>query len=357
MNLSKILTTFLISLPSIALATPNLTSLIKNSDVQIQLGQVQGTIDEIIFGDDYGDKNGKISHLIWDIRSMPSILWGISLPLHHKYTVHFETQLGFAGNHHMEDYDYLWPDLTLGEASDFIDPDAAANFDWQQAYNFTHFSTHPRTKLTHYNKFSIVGEREIFQKKQLRISTFLGFDYIDMGWDAWGGSIYHPNDIDEYFNGQYLLTGEFLQLQSNEKGINYRVSLPAFVGGLGIKYKIKTTEFDLKALIGQAFPADYDLHLLRQDRHPTKPEESERKPTVYCNLNGSIRSEVNHNTFILFSGTYQFSKVRKAPAQVWLNDDYLQLDIAYDGGENPLISETGVGVRVTTLSIGIEYRA
>ena len=42
----------------------------------------------------------------------------------------FDIDFGYGGNHHMEDYDYLWPQLTQDILDQYKHPDVLDNIEW-----------------------------------------------------------------------------------------------------------------------------------------------------------------------------------------------------------------------------------
>lgn len=174
----------------------------------VSLGWLGGESKEKVYDADEGHK---ISELKWQIRNTAIIKGDISWDVLNWLTLNANgwTSLASSGSGGMDDYDWLIPEQS----------------DW------THWSTHPNTRLNHANEFDINVKGWFLNQPEYRLGAVLGYQQTRFSWTSFGGSY-------SYFNGQK--TGE---IPRNQRVIGYKQQFTVpYIGISGI-YRYQNLEF------------------------------------------------------------------------------------------------------------------
>ncbi len=149
----------------------------------------------------YDGAGNRISHLIWDTQA-PVFTLGAKGRLHGAWTVSANAAIGFSGNSHMEDYDWL-----------------AGNYEFN---NWTHRSVHPGTELDRYLDLDIAVGYDVLVTDTAKVNLHGGFKYTNVKWTSIGGSFVYSTG-----GGFRNQTGTFPDIP----GITYEQRFPGLFLG------------------------------------------------------------------------------------------------------------------------------
>ena len=304
-----------------------------NSQYDIKFSTINNTADEIVFGDRYNDRNGKVSHLIWCTYSSPVLEAKISSSSKQsKGSITFE--FGYGGDHHMADYDYLWPTLENGHSNEIV------NYDWQNQYEWTHLSTHPNTKMTHYFKGQYDFELFPFKKNNLTLSTLIGCSLLNTGWAAYGGSYkYWDETVSNDGQGGYIMNFDEGTLE-NKKGGSFRIRIYSVLVGCKAVFNIDKNQLHFQALAGPSLPKMTDHHYLRNFYG-----YSAFNPSMFYSFQCSLNRNIKENIFLVCQAEYSTLPVTK---DIFIATDTATEEITYADG-------FALRFRSKKLSLGICY--
>jgi len=153
--------------------------------------------DELVF-----DENGKrLSRLIWESNAVKIVTGTLDVELPKEWQLRLTAAVGFDGNGHMRDYDWIPPFAEPGSGMDA----------WSDR------SIHPDTRLDHY--FRIEGEigRALYDLGTSSFGLGGGLRYTDVKWSAYGGTYAYSADSFRDSRGAF---------RNGEPGISYRQQLP-----------------------------------------------------------------------------------------------------------------------------------
>lgn len=143
----------------------------------------------------YSSTGDRISQLDWETQA-PALTGTLKAWLSDFWTVSGTATIGFSGDSHMEDRDWLTP---FSPSFDFDD--------WSD------LSVHPDTKLDRYIDLSIAVGRDFAISDNAVVNLHGGLKYTDVKWTAYGGSfVYSTNgfrdDVFSLVNGERNITFE-----------------------------------------------------------------------------------------------------------------------------------------------------
>jgi omptin len=209
-----------------------------------------------------------VSRLIWKSRSVNTLNGGVKVDLPADFYLDARGTIGFGGNGHMADYDWLQPGRAWSDRSE-----------------------HPDTRLDHYFAGSLEIGRLIASHDGTDIGLGAGFKYTDVQWSAWGGSYIYSE------NGFRDARGHF---DPNEKGISYRQTWPVPYLGVNLSHQEGAWTFSGALQGGISVKADdIDDHWVRSLRFY---DYFDTTPTVA--LTGAINYAVRDNIALYFSGSF-----------------------------------------------------
>lgn len=221
--------------------SPSHTILNDNIRTSLSLGMISAKADEYVYEADH-----TISHLIWEIKSAPTIDARAEIDFSDRWSLHGAGTVALHYRGMMADYDYSIP-----------------SFPW------THRSLSPDTRLDNFFALDLRARYKNLETDRTVLTTGFGIRYLQFQMSSYGGSyIYSICDvIEECFRNA---AGRI-----NGKGITYSQRLPAVVLELGASHKVGIFRLDFEALGGIAVLAhDYDRHwrrdlLFRDDFSPS----------------------------------------------------------------------------------------
>jgi omptin len=177
----------------------------------------------------------KVSQLIWKSRYVNTINGVLTVDLEHDWYAGAEGTIGFGGDGHMFDYDWLVPGAPWSDRSE-----------------------HPDTRLNHYFVLGAEVGRMLLSRDGTDIGLGAGFRYTDVQWSAWGGSYIYSE------NGFRDSRGHF---DPDEKGITYRQVWPVPYLGLNLNHHEGAWSFAAGLKAGVSVDAyDIDDHWVRSLR-------------------------------------------------------------------------------------------
>lgn len=152
------------------------------------------------------DGGHKESQLDWESHGVTiySATLGADLPYDFKFKT--TVDLGFGGNGHMTDYDWVAP-LYADDTKD----------GWSDR------SLHPDTDLKHYVSVTAEIGKDLFTRDNATLGIDGGFKYSDVKWDAKGGSYIYSSSAPRDTIGSF---------DAGEQVINYRQKIPSIYLGV-----------------------------------------------------------------------------------------------------------------------------
>jgi outer membrane protease len=163
--------------------------------------------------------NNKASQLDWDTDGVVLYTASAGADLGADWHVKGRLDLGFGGNGHMVDYDWV-PGFAVNQSKD----------GWSDR------SVHPDTRLDYYVSGAFEVGRNIFTDESSNVSVGGGLKYTEARWQAFGGS---------YIYSDGGVRNDIGELPDGLKGISYKQKIPTiFLGFDG------STSFDHLTLSG-----------------------------------------------------------------------------------------------------------
>ncbi len=161
----------------------------------------------------------KASQLDWEADGVVLYTASAGAELGGDWYVRGKLDLGFGGDSHMVDYDWV-PGYFIDQSKD----------GWSDR------SVHPGTRLDYYFAGTLDVGRDIFTDETSTVSVGGGFKYTEVRWDAFGGS---------YIYSDGGVRNDIGELPDGLKGISYKQKIPVlFLGFDG------STRFDRFTLSG-----------------------------------------------------------------------------------------------------------
>lgn len=210
----------------------------------------------------------KVSQLIWKSRYVNTINGMITVDLDHDWYASAEGMVGFNGDGHLVDYDWLKPGNPWSDRS-----------------------LHPDTRLNHYFALGAEVGRTLVSRDNTDIGLGAGFKYTDVQWSAWGGSYIYSG------NGFRDMHGHF---DPNQKGITFRQVWPVPYLGLNLSHKEGAWSFS-SALRGGVSVNGYDIddHWVRSLRFI---DNLDATPTA--SLTSSVNYALSQRMSLYLSGSF-----------------------------------------------------
>jgi outer membrane protease len=163
--------------------------------------------------------NNKASQLDWDTDGVVLYTASAGADLGADWHVKGRLDLGFGGDGHMVDYDWV-PGFAVNQSKD----------GWSDR------SAHPDTRLDYYVSGALEVGRNIFTDESSNVSVGGGIKYTEVRWQAFGGS---------YIYSDGGVRNDIGELPDGLKGISYKQKIPTiFLGFDG------STSFDRLTLSG-----------------------------------------------------------------------------------------------------------
>ena len=163
--------------------------------------------------------DNKASQLDWDTNGVLLYTAKAGADLGSDWHVKGKLEVGFGGDGHMVDYDWV-PGFAIDQSMD----------GWSDR------SIHPDTRLDYYVSGALEIGRTIFTDENRTVSLGGGFKYTEVRWDAFGGS---------YIYSSRSLRDDIGELPAGLKGISYKQQIPTFFLGFD-----GATHFDRLSLSG-----------------------------------------------------------------------------------------------------------
>lgn len=209
----------------------------------------------------------KLSQLNWKSDCINTLTGAVSVELPKEFYLSATASVGFDGNGHMADFDWLQPGKPWSDRS-----------------------LHPDTRLDHYFAGGVEIGRTLISHDGTDIGLGAGFKYTDIQWSAWGGSYIYS------VNGFRDARGNF---DPDEKGITYRQSWPVPYLGLNLNHHEGAWSFSGAVQAGLAVDAyDIDDHWVR---HLRFYDYFDTTPTLA--VSSSINYAVWNNAALYLSGS------------------------------------------------------
>lgn len=163
------------------------------STVYIQTGQSEVKANELVYGQpatypvDY-----KLSHLIWDVKNISTVVAGLNVDVGNEYTLNLEGKFNVdEGKGTMDDYD--WQDI---------------GNDWSD------WSHHDDTDVTGINGLDVSLDYNLVGKRDNKLSLLIGYSDELWAWESRGGSYIYSSsgilrdNIGTFTAGQPVITYE-----------------------------------------------------------------------------------------------------------------------------------------------------
>ncbi|MCO6186485.1 omptin family outer membrane protease [Rhizobium sp. L1K21] len=187
----------------------------------------------------------RLSQLIWTSKYMRVLSAELKVDLDSGWVFRANGGVGFGGNGHMEDYDWISPYAT-----------GTGNDDW------SHQSIHPDTRLDRFFEAGVEVGRELAGNASGSVDLTGGFKYTNVKWTTWGGSYL-------YSSGGFRNTSG--TIASTTRGITFEQRLPVVFAGLNGESVYGDWTFSSKLRGGFTVGAgDIDNHWLRNLRFEDK---------------------------------------------------------------------------------------
>lgn len=163
--------------------------------------------------------DNKASQLDWDTDGVVLYTAAAGADLGGDWHVKGKLDLGFGGDGHMVDYDWV-PGFAIDQSKD----------GWSDR------SIHPDTRLDYYFSGALELGRTVFTDESSNVSVGGGFKYTEVRWQAFGGS---------YIYSDGGVRNDIGELPAGVKGISYKQKIPTIFFGLD-----GSTSFDRLTLSG-----------------------------------------------------------------------------------------------------------
>jgi outer membrane protease len=264
--------------------------------------------DELV----YDEVGNRISHLIWETDA-PVLTAKFKGNFKGNWTISGGATIGFSGDSHMEDYDWLAGDY----ASD----------------NWTHRSIHPDTDLDRYLNLDIAAGYDFVLNEVATINLHGGFKYTNVKWSAYGGSYVYSVD------GFRDSVGNF---PDGERGITFEQRYPGLF--LGAEASAKSGAWTFTGLLRGGFTinaSDTDHHWMRDLRF-----EEEYDAIPFISLGAQVDYAVTERASIFLAGDYDHYFDKKGDTTLY--------DIS-TGAEGPTYQD-GAGMEFSAFAISAGFK-
>jgi omptin len=250
----------------------------------------------------------KLSQLNWKSDYISTLTGTVNVELPKEFYLSATASVGFDGNGHMADFDWLQPGKPWSDRS-----------------------LHPDTRLDHYFVGGVEVGRMLISRNGTDIGLGAGFKYTDIQWTAWGGSYVYS------VNGFRDSRGNF---DPDQKGISYRQSWPVPYLGLNLSHHEGAWTFSGAVQGGLAVDADdIDDHWVRNLRFY---DYFNTTPTLA--VSSSVNYAVWNNAALYLSGSLDnMFRVRGDTKMVNTNN----------GKERWFYNGAGGSYRSATISFGL----
>ncbi|MBD0415797.1 omptin family outer membrane protease [Tianweitania sp. Rool2] len=263
----------------------------------------------------YDGGGNRISHLIWETRA-PVLTGSFNAEVSNGWRVAANGVVGFSGDSHMEDYDWLAP--------------FAPGSNWE---DWTHQSIHPDTKLDRYVNLDIALGRDFAINDSATINLHGGFKYTNVKWTAHGGSLVYS------VNGFRDTVANFPDGQSI---ITFEQRYPGLF--LGAEATVKSGAFTFSGLARGGFTisaTDTDHHWLRSLRFEEKYD-----PIPFISLGAKADYAITEKAGVFVAANFEKYFRKKGDSTLY--------DIE-SGNEGPTYSDSaGMDFYSVTLSAGFK---
>lgn len=149
--------------------------------------------------------NDKASQLDWDTDGIVLYTASAGAELGGDWHVKGKLDLGFGGDGHMVDYDWV-PGFAIDQSMD----------GWSDR------SVHPDTRLDYYVSGALEIGRNLFSNESSNVGIGGGFKYTEVRWQAFGGS---------YIYSDGGVRNDIGDLPAGLKGISYKQEIPIVFAG------------------------------------------------------------------------------------------------------------------------------
>lgn len=263
------------------------------------------------------DGANKASQLDWDTKGVVLYSATAHADLGNDWTVKGKIDVGFGGNGHMVDYDWI--------------PPFAAD---QSMDGWSDRSIHPDTRLDHYFSGSIEIGRDLFSDDRSTIGVNGGFKYTNVRWNAFGGS---------YIYSDGGVRNDIGELPAGTRGITYQQKIPTFF--VGLDGAISLDRFTLSGGVKGGFTPginDIDDHWLTQTRF-----YSDMKTAPVVMANAAVDYQLTPNASLYFAGNFENVFNKRGDARV--------IDTT-TGGVTNYANASGASFKTMSLQIGLRGR-
>lgn len=260
--------------------------------------------------------SNKASQLDWDTSGVVVYTASAGVSLERNWYVKGKLDVGFGGDGHMVDYDWV-PGFAIDQSKN----------GWSDR------SIHPNTRLDYYFSGAIEIGRDIFTDETSSVSVGGGFKYTEVRWDAFGGS---------YIYSDGGLRNDIGELPTGLKGISYKQKIPTiFVGFDG------STSFDRLTLSG-GIKGGMTLGIDDQDDHWLTETRvfGSMKPAPVLMLNAAVDFQLTDTASLYFSGNLE-NVFRK-------RGDMNSIDTT---SGNATLYKSAAGASIKTISLQMGFRA
>jgi outer membrane protease len=264
----------------------------------------------------YDGAGNRISHLIWETQA-PVLNLKARAGFSQNWSVTGSATIGFSGDSHMEDYDWLAP----------YSPSFAFD-DW------SHRSIHPDTDLDQYLDIDLAIGRDFQFNDQLTVNLHGGLQYTNVKWTAYGGSFTYS------VGGFRDTSGNF---PDGERGISFEQRYPGAFVGAEATIKNGAWTFSGLARAGVSINAsDTDHHWMRDLRF-----EEEYSPIPFVTVGGQVDYAYSERTSFFLGGEFENFFRKKGDTVIYDIPSGAQLAGPFEDG-------AGMDFRSVTLTAGIK---
>ena len=230
----------------------------------------------------------KLSVLLWDSNT-PILTTGFLVTLPSNWVFGVDAQFGKGGSSNMVDFDWLDPFRTSFAADQWTDR-----------------SLHPDTALLWYFNGSAFVGYNVVNTEMATITLNTGVRYIDVKWDATGGSA-------NYSTAAFRDT--FLNFPPGSPGISYRQQIPSAFIGIDAEFQHNRWTFGAGAKGGITFNAtDDDIHWARDLRFL-----GTGRPAAIISLLGETAFAVTDKVSLFVAGTFDHMSDTRADTRMVTN--------------------------------------
>lgn len=266
------------------------------------------------------DDFGRIGQLIWKTEA-PVFTAGITAEVTDDLKMTANAAIGFAGNSHMEDYDWL----DLSPSPDFSDWD--------------HRSIHPDTDLDRYVNLDVEIGRDFALYDAVSVNLHGGLKYTNVKWTAHGGSFVYSEDSFRDTKGTF---------PDGERTATFEQRYPGLF--LGAEATSRHGAWTLTGLVrgGATFNAsDTDHHWLRDEIPGGIRFERDYSAIRFVSLGAKVDYTLNTGFSVFFGANFDkyFHKKGDTNAYAIATGELI-------GG--PFVDGAGMDFVSTTINMGLK---